>query len=98
MMGGNNESELWGNPSLMGEGGIDIFLPFSVDQLQQLKDHLQDQTNFAFHERVPPFFRNIAIEEEIPPSQIDFCNIKKKSLYSGKSNRDIRRRNNKKSF
>ena len=55
-------------PPLLGEGGINIFLPFPVDQLQQLKDHLQDQTNFAFHENVPLFFRNIVIEEEIPPS------------------------------
>jgi hypothetical protein len=56
MMGENNESGIWGNPSLIGEGGINIFLPFPVDQLQQLKNHLQDQTNFAFHENVPPFF------------------------------------------
>lgn len=60
--------EYGGIPPLLGEGGIDIFLPFPVDQLQQLKDDLQDQTNFAFHENVPPFFHNIVIEKEISTS------------------------------
>lgn len=67
MMGENNESGIWENPSLIGEGGINIFLPFPADQLQQLKDYLQDQTNFAFHD-IAPLFCNIVIEEEVPPS------------------------------